>query len=171
VGKVWGDETFQARQKEFYRALAGEDELGVVIRAHIYIEHELTEFIRGRVTPAQVVDSLSLTYEQRLALALATGLPKPLKAALTLLGTLRNKFAHRLEMSLNETEARQFYAAFDPVAKRVAQDSYAKIQKRPAGRTRPEQMSDLSPKNRCILYFVVLWGAVAAENLKRHHRL
>jgi hypothetical protein len=33
------------REQAFYKALGAEDELGLVARAHIFIEHELDRFI------------------------------------------------------------------------------------------------------------------------------
>ena len=36
----------EERQLELTKFLVGEDPLGVVIRAHIHIEHEVIEFIR-----------------------------------------------------------------------------------------------------------------------------
>jgi hypothetical protein len=38
-------ENLDARERAFFQALEGDDELGMVVRAHIHIEHELREFI------------------------------------------------------------------------------------------------------------------------------
>lgn len=56
----------------FFRALTGEDELGVVIRAQIYVEAGLTELIEACVPYAERLPRLA--FEARLRLACALGL-------------------------------------------------------------------------------------------------
>ena len=62
------------RQAKLTEVLLGEDSLGVVIRAHIHIEHELTEFIKSRLSPPSALDAISLNYAGRVRLALHLGL-------------------------------------------------------------------------------------------------
>ena len=102
------------RDEAFFQILNGEDDLGVVIRAHIYIEHELREFILAAAPKPEELKFSDYDYATTLGFALALGLNPNLKAGLTALGTLRNKFAHRLEMKLTDQEAKQIFSKLSP---------------------------------------------------------
>src|SRR5688572_1917704 len=76
----------------------GEDELGVVVRSHIYVEEALNHLI-DKLTPFP--DHLPrLRYEQRVNLACALGLRQEFAPALKELGDIRNSFGHRVDTKL-----------------------------------------------------------------------
>ena len=57
----------------FFKALSGEDELGVVIRAHIYLEARLLELLGLLVKDEDHLRKLNLEYSQCVDLAVALG--------------------------------------------------------------------------------------------------
>ncbi|MFG1317684.1 hypothetical protein [Xanthobacter autotrophicus] len=150
----------QDQMAAFNKALLGEDPLGVVIRAHIYIEHQVIEFIRARMSPPEALDALELDYAGRVKLALALGLPAEFKAALSFIGTLRNQFAHRLDAKIDKQTANSFEVAIG-AAKAIAHDNYIATKAKTGQTAAP--IKQLTPDDRAILYFVTLWSGIAVE--------
>lgn len=155
----------ESRRAAFQEALLGDDELGVVIRAHIYVEHELIAFIRATMSPPEALDAIKLDYEGRVKLAMALGLPAHFKPALSFLGTLRNSFAHRLDATLTKQEANGFAAAMGP-NKAVAGNAYRATQTKFTSGDMAVPVSDRAPKDRVILYLITLWSGIAVAAVK-----
>lgn len=147
----------------FTAVLLGEDTLGVVIRAHIYIEHQLIEFIEARMSSPEVIDALDLTYTRRVKLALALGLPSEFKAQLHFIGTLRNQFAHRLDAEIGQQEADAFEKTLGD-SKEIALSSYIATKKKL--RQDPPAIHSAEPKDRVILYLVTLWAGIAVAAVR-----
>lgn len=80
--------------EKFYNALAGEDDLGVVIRAQIHVESSVIEFINQKISDLKSLRRLR--FGQRVELACELGLNSELKSPLEKLGDLRNDFAHKI---------------------------------------------------------------------------
>lgn len=156
----------EEKQAAFHAALMGEDELGAVVRAHIHIEHELIEFIRARLSPPDALDAISLDYSGRVKLAIALGLPKEMQAPLNFIGTLRNRFAHRLDARLSEHEANNFAKALAPGEQEIFEKSYFEAYKKAEKRKLFPKINELNPKDRITLYFVLLWSAIAVYAIK-----
>ena len=108
----------------FIDALKSEDDLGMVVRAHIHIEHELREFVTSAAPrPDQVKE---MNFDGTIRLALVLGLDATLKPALNAIGNLRNKFSHRLGMKLGSQEVNDLFAALSPQDKKMVQEIYKK---------------------------------------------
>ncbi|MEQ8409744.1 MAG: hypothetical protein RKH07_15865 [Gammaproteobacteria bacterium] len=99
-------------ESQFIEDLNGEDDLGCVIRGHIHVEAELDNFIQLRTSHPDQLKGADLTYDQKIHLALALGLPTVLKSPLQYLGKVRNSFAHNLNRSIGKEEAGNFYKTF-----------------------------------------------------------
>jgi hypothetical protein len=142
--------------REFSNALLGEDELGVIIRAHIFIEAELDKCLKARL---KNVDALGdgLEYQMKVRIALAAGLRANLQQPLNALGKLRNKFAHRLGMTLTKEDADNFYATFSKEERDSVERSLKRI-----GREVSSHKDD-HPKSRMVIYVLALWGALFTE--------
>ena len=147
-----------ADQDRFYADMNGNDALTVVVRAAIYIESHIIHLIEANLD-AVSVNKMDLTYLQRVYLAAAIGmhprLVKPLKA----LGEIRNKFAHRLDASLSENEAENFYSAFDATDKQIIQAVYQRTRKASA-KKRPSQFKSLPALERFTLCITALRAAL-----------
>jgi hypothetical protein len=151
------------RDRDFYLALQGEDDLGMVVRAHIHIEHEVREFILAAAPKPKHVDFSTMTYASAVRLALVLGLDDSFQPALTKLGSLRNKFSHRLNMKLGDEEATGLYAALSETAKLAAEHSYSKLRADSSDGERPEHFGALPSRDRVILCVVSLRGGILVE--------
>lgn len=158
-------ESLEERDGAFHRLLEGEDDLGMIIRAHIYIEHELKEFIQAAAPEPGELKFSGYDYAQTLKLALVLGLDPRLKAGLTSLGTLRNKFAHRLGMQLTSQEARQIYSTLSPAQKTDARQAYASTILKHPNTGRPKDMLRTTPKDLIAICLLMLRGGVMIQHV------
>jgi hypothetical protein len=108
------EERRRRRLESLTAALRNDDDLGKVVRAHIHIEHELQDLIFfAAPKPNQLKSFDKMEFSGKVHLALVLGLNADLKPALTT-GTLRNKFAHRLDTRIGEEEAKNLIATLAP---------------------------------------------------------
>jgi hypothetical protein len=150
----------------FYEILVGEDDLGVIVRSHIYIEHEIVRFIEILLPRPKELKLRDLEYGERVGLALALGLRADLKAPLNFIGNLRNKFSHQLRASLAEDDAKNLHKTFSTRDKANIENSYQLLRTHPAGAHQPSRVSALGPKMRITLYLIQIWTAVTAETMR-----
>lgn len=144
-----------AQDEEFQAALRGEDELGLVVRAHIHVEASLLDLIAHLVESQKHIDKMNLEYSQRVRLAVALGLQDQYESPLLALGTLRNAFAHRPGTKLSKDRVDALYSSLSPASKEIVQNSHQR-----ARRKRPEAkvpaFSRLSPRDQFILIAVAI---------------
>ena len=100
-------EGLSERDQAFYAALQGEDDLGVIVRAHIHIEHELHEFIKLSAPKADQIKFSDYDYDGLLKLALVLGFDPALKSGPVRDRHFAKQVAHRLEMKFAEQEAKK----------------------------------------------------------------
>ena len=153
------------KQANLIAALTGTDALGVVIRAHIHVEHELIAFIEARLPEPGALKGIGLDYDGRVKLASALGLPEEFRTALSFLGSLRNKFAHRLDATITEQEANNFAQAMGP-GKVTATEAYRATHAKLDDREKPIPFSRLPPMDRVVLLCQTLWAGIA---IVAHH--
>ena len=154
------------RQARLTDSLAGEDELGVVIRAHIHIEHELNEFIKARLHPPTALDAVRLDYSGRVRLALTLGLLPELKPALQFVGTIRNKFAHQLDSAIKKEDADNFESALGPLGKPIVDRAFQRLEEEWTAAQRGVPFTRMDSRTRVTLCFVAVWSAVAVATAK-----
>lgn len=152
--------------QDFFDALKSEDELGLVLRAHIHIEKKLTEFLEVMAERAHL-EKMTLDYSQKVHLAVALGLKTDHAQGLYALGSIRNVFAHKLDSSLTDERLKNFYKALGPSEKDTVQKAYEKTEqnlKQYGGKN----FGELPPRNRFILIAVALQAVLelATRELK-----
>jgi hypothetical protein len=77
-------EQFKDRNDAFFNALVNQhDDLGLVVRAHLHIEHELREFIISAAPSPKHVDFTKMDFAGAVRLALVLGLDPTLQQALS----------------------------------------------------------------------------------------
>lgn len=88
------------------------DIIGRILRAHLYVEHYLTEFIRHANPRLGSVPEARLTFNQKLTL-LDAGSPAiaELKPGIAQLNKIRNRLAHRLSSAIEPNDRQVFLAA------------------------------------------------------------
>jgi hypothetical protein len=144
-------------EKAFVSVLFGEDELGIVVRAHIHIEARLLELLELLIVDVKHLERMDLDFAQRVNLAVALGLKAEHAPPLLALGTLRNVFAHRLDTQLSEDRVNNLYASLSAGDKEVVQLAYERTKTQLAKRDAP-LFKKLSPKERFMLIAVALRG-------------
>jgi len=101
-------------EEGFYAALFREDALGAVIRAQIYVEHELIEYVKSRVSSPEAFQRADFQFNRLIRLCVALGLPDRFVRPLNALAKIRNEFAHRLGTKLDDKRVNEFVGSFSP---------------------------------------------------------
>lgn len=113
---------------QFYDAINSQDDLGLVIRAHIHIEHWTEQFLEAALPQYEKYSKdLNADYETKVLLACIAGLHADLKAPLSAFGKLRNRFAHRPNYKLSATDAENIYSALSSHHKQQLQQAYQEL--------------------------------------------
>lgn len=134
----------------FKKALESEDELGLVVRAHIHVEVSLNQFLDGKVVHSSHLKKMQLDYAQKIHLAVALGLLPKYASPLLALGTLRNAFAHQPDIQLTKDRVKALYDNLSSEDKSLVQDSHQNARKKRPGSKIPT-FSRLSPTAQFIL--------------------
>ena len=143
----------------FLKALQGEDELGMVIRAHIHIEHHLNELLNTVIPYPGYLKAMQLDYAGKVNLAGATGLRPDIVRPLLALGNLRNQMAHRLGTKITKSRERNFYKTFGGDGKRNIKQSYEGTRRKLRAGKGPE-LNELDPPDLFVLMVVSLRAAL-----------
>lgn len=101
---------------EFMKDTNEEDELQIILRAHLYIEHEIEKMLRHHLfDPSVILDGRNkLNFNTKLKLLVALGLiPKNKKSSYDQLGALRNKYAHTLKYKMTEKDLNSLVDSMD----------------------------------------------------------
>lgn len=145
---------------EFIKSLLGEDELGVVIRAHFHVEAKLLELLHLLGKDENHLSRLNLEFSQHVELAVALGLNAEHTQGLRALGKLRNDFAHKLDSELSENRITSLYEALSATDKKIVQDAYQQTMNEFDSPSR--DFKKLSPKERFVLIATTLHGILVA---------
>ena len=78
-----------------------EDDVGLVLRGHLHIEHQLIELLSETLHFPDRCDWSFVNYRAKVELAHAAGLPADIKSLLERIGSIRNDFAHQLDSSIS----------------------------------------------------------------------
>lgn len=104
---------------EFMDATKGEDELQIVLRAHLYIEYELEKMLRNYFVEPKVFLGKDPSFSSKLNLVVALGLlPKDKLSPYEKFNTLRNRYAHRLRFSVTDEKLDELASSLDKELKR-----------------------------------------------------
>lgn len=154
------------RDRAFYSAIEAEDDLGLVIRGQIHIENELHEFIMAVAPRPDHVKFGDMEYSAKIRLALVLGLSTDLSRALSAIGSLRNDFAHKVDMNLNKSHAANIYNSFGSVAKNVTQKTYGGFRLQYPDKKFPKKMCDMAVRDQIAFYFISVRAGVIANRLR-----
>lgn len=100
--------------EEFMEATDEEDELQVVLRGHIYIEHEIERLLRNHLVEPDVILTDKFMFMSKLNLAVALGLISvDRKIPYKKLNDLRNAYAHQLNYKMTGKALRGLVQSMD----------------------------------------------------------
>ena len=141
--------------------LQSEDELGAVIRAHLYIESYLIQLIEKLIPDQEHLDNMRLNYSQRIDLALALGLIPRFGPPLRILGKIRNDFAHRLDAKLSKKHVTDLYGALDQEDREIILQSFKEAKKK-LPEAYPQTFKSLETKDKFIFIVITLRAILLA---------
>ena len=95
----------------FLKALLAEDEVGCVVRSHLYVEAQVDRYLGLAVVNPKHLDDLDLSYAKKIELLCCLGFDTQFRGALKRLGRLRNSFAHDLSSRLTQKSVSDLYNA------------------------------------------------------------
>jgi hypothetical protein len=106
---------------EFHDALQQEDQMGLVIRTHLFIEYELNKLLELIIPGKKQLKAMGLDYFQRANLLCAIAIDDIYLSPLLSLGKIRNEFAHKPNMKLTKGRERNLYESLSPKDKKIVQ--------------------------------------------------
>lgn len=80
--------------QKFMADLQREDDIGLVLRGHSHVEHQLIELASAFLPFGARCDWGNISYRAKVEFAYGCALPEDLKDLLERLGAIRNGFAH-----------------------------------------------------------------------------
>jgi hypothetical protein len=149
--------------EDFLASLFGEDELGVVVRAHIHIEAQLNELLRHLVPEPSFLPRLR--FEQRVNLAVALGLFEAALGPLKKLGDIRNAFGHKLKVSLTREMVDDLWSTFTPEHKAIVLGAHEAARKALPDKRLPD-FDQLGPRDKFISIAVSLDKMLLSSQLE-----
>jgi len=141
---------------DFYTALNGEDDLGAVIRTHLFIEYLLDEYLDNVFNDYKSLDLLHLEYNEKLSLASAILFKKEDSKALKAIGNLRNRFAHNLDAKLDKQTVDNLYTSLSTSDKEIVKNAHENIIERDRGDKKKAKFNDLPPKERFVYIAIAI---------------
>ena len=137
---------------ELHKALMGEDELGIVLRAHFHVEAAVDRLTKAMLRHPRHLPKLR--YEQKAKLACAIGLDESIFPPLKELGDLRNSFGHQVGAKLTVGGVRKLFDSFSPADRKVIEQGYKMTQQQMG--SLPD-IRKLGPKDLFVLAVIALY--------------
>jgi hypothetical protein len=144
--------------QQFMADLQREDDVGLVLRGHLHVEHQLIEIASVLLPFAARCDWGKISYRAKVEFAYGCGLPEDLKDLLERLGAIRNGFAHTLNVSLPKQSVLDLYNSLS-----VRLRDGLKISYRAMGLGELAGPSSLEPRDLLTLIFLIARQATKAE--------
>lgn len=156
---------------EIGHKLISEDsnEVGLVIRSHLYIEILLNELLSLLTPVPEHLESMNLTYANKVKLACAMGLDPEFKSMLLALGTIRNKFSHNLNKTIDADMVKDLHSQVHSKTR----ESFPKfINKLNESGQKINSFNEGHPRDQFTALVINLWvimhGAVKEAKSERH---
>lgn len=143
-------------QAKLLHSFEGEDELGVVVRAHIIIEQYINHLLDGLVVNSDYLHKMNLDYAQSVQLAISLGLDPKFHSSLSALGKIRNDFAHKLIPSISKQAVNNLYSSLDPDTKAILNNGIKSL----ASDTGNKKQKDFDAKQQFVNIVCVLGAAL-----------
>jgi hypothetical protein len=154
------------RNRDFYIAMRSEDDLGLIVRGHIFVEHQVREFISVAAPKPDLFKFSDFDYFSTVKIAFILGLDAEFQRSLPAIGKLRNKFSHRLDMKLDDQMADNFYESLGPVSQGACIASYGDlVNANEIQRGTAQSFADLGARDRMAISIISLRGGILAQTL------
>ena len=140
-----------AIKPDFIKALLAEDEVGCVIRTHLYIEAQIDSFLMLVVIDSKFRDTLDLTYRKKIELACSLGFDTQFRGTLKLIGKLRNDFAHNLSSTLTQQIVSDLFNSMPEFGRKAVHISVGLLHELCKVSNQPSCYDQLPPKMQFVL--------------------
>jgi HAMP domain-containing protein len=153
---------------QFLAELDREDDLGMIIRAHIRIEILLNGIVETLAPNPKYIGKLELDYHHTVVLAMLLGLKAGIERPLRALGKLRNDFAHDIDTTMDLSKAKNLYETLEAEDKNIVQEVFKRVKDKHPDTITESSFNELQPRDKFKLIAVVLWERVndALSNTK-----
>ena len=135
----------------FIKALLAEDELGCVIRSHLYIEAQIDHYLELAVAHPKHLKDLDLSYAKKIELMCCLGFDAQFRGPLKRLNKLRNDFAHDLSSRLSQKVVNDLYNVLPVFGQKAVEISVEMLHKHFASSGQPPKYRTLLPKSQFVL--------------------
>lgn len=142
--------------QELMSALLNEDDLGAVIRAHIYLEQDIDHVISLIVRKPDYINKLTIDFSNKLKLAIALGMDEEVYKPLVSISNIRNKFAHNFNMKLNKSDVNNFYKSFVSEDQAVIQNMISKNPDGPSGLAKKFSLLTVKEKFVAMVFYLAI---------------
>ncbi len=143
--------------KILFSELVEEDNVGLVLRGHLHVEHQLTKYISEQLPFPERVDWGKIDFIGKVELALACGLDVDIRPGLERLESLRNKFAHRFDALIESDWVLVAYNGLPRAIKLEIEAAYKALGKRMTRTT-----STLDTRDLLVLMFISVANTIDA---------
>ncbi|MBU5466989.1 hypothetical protein KQI49_09160 [Virgibacillus sp. MSJ-26] len=100
--------TNEEKERSFLDNIEKKDPLQIVVRGHLFLENELIHLLEATFPQKDCLDPSDLRFPMKVKLVGALGLlPKESISSYLKFNSLRNKFAHRLDMEITTEEIKK----------------------------------------------------------------
>ncbi|MGQ8634410.1 hypothetical protein ACUTJJ_23335 [Agrobacterium sp. DKPNP3] len=148
--------------QDFFTLLAKADDFAIVIKSAIIIEAEIEELFAAALPNPRHLFGLRLTYEFKVTLAVAVGLDERFLPVLKALASIRNDFAHKLNVGFElDDRARNLYATFHKYDRKLVRENYEALSE-----GRGTAFDDLTASDLFIMSVITLRAAIIAATRK-----
>lgn len=152
-----------------------EDQLGAVIRAHLYVEAQVNGLLHVLVPYPEHLEEMRLNWGQRVELVLAMGLKPQYGPPLKVLGRIRNKFAHDPDAELTKEDVNELYGCLRDEDREIVLESFRLTKSQVPDPVKGE-FRDLEIKSQFTLIVVALHALLlvvvreARDNYPGHNK-
>lgn len=146
-----------------FAILAKNDALEITIKGAIFIESRLIEFIEDRLVSPAHLKPMDLSFEDRVYLAIALGLRPSLQSPLKTMASIRNKFAHRTDADITQSDLDNLHNSMSAEDKKVVESTYQRTRKK-TGAKRPARFKSQPLLDQYVHYILTLRGAIIVEH-------
>jgi hypothetical protein len=143
--------------QKFLDDLQREDDIGFILRGHIHVESQLIELLKEFFPFPEHCDFEKLNYRSKVEIACAAGLTHEIKNFLYCIGSIRNKFAHRVDSSVSANIALDLYHSLPESYRSEIRHSYMAF-----GKVEHVDPSSIEPRELMTLLFIHARQAVKA---------
>jgi hypothetical protein len=135
----------------FLKALLAEDEVGCVVRSHLYVEAQVDRYLGLVVVESKYLTDLDLSYAKKIDLLCCLGFDAQFRGALKRLGKLRNNFAHDLSSRLTQQSVSDLYNALPDFGRKATHISIGLLYQALGKSGKPPEYKALSEKLKFVL--------------------